>query len=72
LKHCSCYCEARGVTLNLRIIAHMEVMEIEVGSSLLRDIHRGQLEDEKILEIKYNIKKEKLPGFSEDDQGVLW
>jgi hypothetical protein len=49
----------------------MEVMEIEVGSSLLWDIHRGQLEDEKILEIKHNIK-EKSSGFMEDDQGVMW
>jgi hypothetical protein len=34
--------------LNLRIVATMEVMEMEVGSSLLRDIQRGQVEDEKI------------------------
>jgi hypothetical protein len=58
--------------LNLRIIANTEVMEIEVGSSLLRDIQRGQLKDEKIQEIKRNIKEEKSPGFTEDDQGVLW
>jgi hypothetical protein len=57
---------------NLRIIANMEVMEMEVGSSLLQEIHRGQVEDEKIQEIKHNIKKEKLSRFSEDDQGVLW
>jgi hypothetical protein len=30
------------------------------------------VEDEKILEIKHNIKEEKSPGFMEDDQGVLW
>jgi hypothetical protein len=57
---------------NLRIIANMEVMEMEVGSSLLQEIHRGQVEDEKIQEIKHNIKKEKLSRFSEGDQGVLW
>jgi hypothetical protein len=45
---------------------------MEVGSSLLQEIHRGQVEDEKIQEIKRNIKEEKSPGFSEDDQGVLW
>jgi hypothetical protein len=50
----------------------MEVMEMEVGSSLLQEICRGQLEDEKIQEIKRNIKKEKLSSFMEDDQGVLW
>jgi hypothetical protein len=58
--------------LNLRIIANTEAMETEVGSSLLQEIRRGQLEDEKVQEIKHNIKEEKSPGFSEDDEGVLW
>jgi hypothetical protein len=58
--------------LNLRIIVNVEVMDIEVGSSLLWDVQRGQLEDEKILEIKHNIKEEKSPRFMEDNQGVLW
>jgi hypothetical protein len=58
--------------LNLRIIVNTEAMEMEVGSSLLQEIRRGQLEDEKIQEIKRNIKEEKSPGFSEDDEGVLW
>jgi hypothetical protein len=56
----------------LKIVANTEVVEMEVGSSLLQLIHRGQVEDEKIQEIKCNIKEEKLPGFSEDDRGVLW
>jgi hypothetical protein len=58
--------------LNLRIIANTEAMEMEVGSSLLQEIRRGQLEDEKVQEIKHNIKEEKLPSFSEDDEGVSW
>jgi hypothetical protein len=58
--------------LNLRIIANTEAMEMEVGSSLLQEIWKGQLEDEKIQEIKCNIKEEKSPGFSEDEEGVLW
>jgi sortase (surface protein transpeptidase) len=58
--------------LNLRIIANTKAMEMEVGSSLLQEIRRGQLEDEKIQEIKHNITEEKLPGFSEDDEGMLW
>jgi ribonuclease HI len=57
--------------LNLRIIANNEAMEMEVGLSLLQEIWRGQLEDEKIQEIKRNIKEEKSLGFSEDDEGVL-
>jgi hypothetical protein len=58
--------------LNLRIIANIEAMEMEVGSSLLQEIRRGQLEDEKVQEINRNIKEEKSPSFSEDGEGVLW
>jgi hypothetical protein len=58
--------------LNLRIIVNTEAMEMEVGSSLLEEIQRGQLEDEKVQEIKRNIREEKSPGFSENDEGVLW
>jgi hypothetical protein len=58
--------------LNLRIIANTEAMEMKVGSSLLQEIRRGQLEDEKIQEIKRNIKEEKTPGFLEDGEGALW
>jgi hypothetical protein len=58
--------------LNLRIVANTEVMEMEVGSSLLHEIQRGQMEDEKVQEIKRNIKEEKSSGFSKDDEGVLW
>jgi hypothetical protein len=49
--------------LNLRIVANTEAMEMEVGSSLLQKIQRGQQEDEKVQEIKRNIKEEKSPGF---------
>jgi hypothetical protein len=58
--------------LNLRIVANTEAMEMGVGSSLLQEIRRGQLEDENVQEIKHNIKEEKSPGFSEDDECVLW
>jgi phosphopantothenoylcysteine synthetase/decarboxylase len=58
--------------LNLRIIANTEAIEMEVGLSLLQEIQRGQLEDKNVQEIKCNIKEEKLHGFSEDDEGVLW
>jgi hypothetical protein len=64
-------CEEFG-ELNLRIVVNTEAMEMEVRSSLLQEIWRGQLEDEKVQEIKRNIKEEKSPGFSEDDEGVLW
>jgi hypothetical protein len=31
--------------LNLRIVAYMEPMEMEVGSNLLPEIRKGQVED---------------------------
>jgi hypothetical protein len=54
--------------LNLRIIANTEDTEMEVGSNLVQEIQKGQVEDEEILEIKPNIKEEKSPGFSEDEE----
>jgi hypothetical protein len=45
----------------LKIVANTKVMEMEVGSSLLQEIRRGQVEDEMIQEIKRNIKEEKSP-----------
>jgi hypothetical protein len=45
---------------------------MEVSSSLLQEIRKGQLEDKKIQEIKRNIMEEKSSGFSEDEEGVLW
>jgi hypothetical protein len=50
--------------LNLRIVANMEATEMEVGSNLLQEIQKGQVEDEKIQDIKRNIKEEKSLGFS--------
>jgi hypothetical protein len=58
--------------LNLMIVTSMEATEIEVGSNLLQEIQKGQVEDEKIQEIKCNIKEEKSLGFLEDEEGVLW
>jgi hypothetical protein len=58
--------------LNLRIVVNTEAMKMKVDSSLLQEIQRGQLEDEKIQKIKRNIKEEKSPDFLEDDKDVLW
>jgi hypothetical protein len=54
--------------LNLRIVANTEATEMEVGLDLLQEIRKGQVEDEKIQEIKRNIMEEKSPGFSEDEE----
>jgi hypothetical protein len=58
--------------LNHRIVANTEAMEMQVGSSLLQEIQKCQIEDKKIQEIKCNIKEEKSPSFLEDAEGVLW
>jgi hypothetical protein len=57
---------------NLRIVTNTEAIKMEVGSILLQEIQKGHVEDEKIQEIKHNIKEEKSPCFSEDEDGVLW
>jgi hypothetical protein len=58
--------------LNLGWVSNTEVIEMEVDSMLEQDIRKGQLEDAKIQEIKEQIKEDKAPGFSIDDQGTLW
>jgi hypothetical protein len=58
--------------LNLRIVANMEATKMKVDSNQLQEIQKGQLEDEKNQAIKRNIKEEKSPGFTEDEEGVLW
>jgi hypothetical protein len=42
--------------LNLRIIMNTKAVEMEVGSSILQEIQRSQLEDENVQDIKRNIK----------------
>jgi hypothetical protein len=58
--------------LNLGWVSNAEVITMEVDSTLYQDIQKGQLEDTKIQEIKEQIKEDKAPGFSVDDQGTLW
>jgi hypothetical protein len=58
--------------LNLRIVANTEATEMEVSSNLLEEIQKGQVEDEKVQEIKCNMMEEKSPSFLEDEEGVLW
>jgi hypothetical protein len=57
--------------LNLRIVANTKAMKMEVGSNLLQEIQKGQVQDEKIQDIKPNFKEEKSSGFSEGEEGVL-
>jgi hypothetical protein len=53
-------------------VSNAEVITMEVDSTFEQDIQKGQLEDAKIQEIKEQIKEEKAPGFSIDEQGTLW
>jgi hypothetical protein len=45
---------------------------MEVDSMLEQNIQKGQLENAKIQEIIEQIKEDKAPRFSVDDQGTLW
>jgi hypothetical protein len=58
--------------LNLGWVSNTKIVSMEVESTLEQDIQNGQLKDAKIQEIKEQIKEDKAPGFSVDDQGTLW
>jgi hypothetical protein len=58
--------------LNLGWVSNTEVITMEVDSTLEQDIQKGQLEDAKIQEIKEQIKEDKAPELSVDEQGTLW
>jgi hypothetical protein len=47
----------------MKIVANTKVMEMEVGSSLLQEIRRGQVEDEKIQEKSTTSRKKSHPVF---------
>jgi hypothetical protein len=57
--------------LNLRFIAHMEGITIEVEPTLEQEIRKGQLEDPKIQEIKEMIEAGKAADFTEDEHGTM-
>jgi hypothetical protein len=56
--------------LNLSIITN--AMELEVTPTLEQEIHKGQLEDEKLKEIAENVVIGKALGFRVDENGTLW
>jgi hypothetical protein len=49
-----------------------ELITVEVDSTLEQDIRKGQHDDAKIKEIKEQMKEDKAPGFSVDEQRTLW
>jgi hypothetical protein len=58
--------------LNLGIVAHTEGITIEVEPTLEQEIHKGQIGDAKIQEIKDLITEGRGPEFTEDEQGTIW
>ncbi|WVZ85446.1 LOW QUALITY PROTEIN: hypothetical protein U9M48_032375 [Paspalum notatum var. saurae] len=44
----------------------------QIEPTLEQDIRKGQIDDEKIKEIKELIKLGKAPGFREDSEGTVW
>jgi hypothetical protein len=58
--------------LNHGWVSNTEAITMEVDSMLEQDIRKSQLEDAKIQEIKEQIKEDKAPEFSVDEQGTLW
>ena len=58
--------------LNLGFVAHTEEITIEVESTLEIEIRKGQLEDDKIKEIKELMEIGKAPKFTKDEKGTIW
>jgi hypothetical protein len=58
--------------LNLGIVSHTEGITIEVEPTLEQEIHKGQIGDVKIQEIKDLITEGRGPDFREDEQVTIW
>jgi hypothetical protein len=58
--------------LNLRIVAHTEGVTIDAKPTLEQEIHKGQIGDAKIQEIKDLITEGRGLEFTEDEQGTIW
>jgi hypothetical protein len=58
--------------LNLGIVAHTEGVIIDVEPTLEQEIHKVQIGDAKIQEIKDLITEGRGPEFTEDEQGTVW
>jgi hypothetical protein len=58
--------------LNLGMAANTEGVTLEVESTLEQKIREGQLDDEKIREIRDTMERGKAPDFTEADQGTIW
>ncbi|WVZ89076.1 hypothetical protein U9M48_035532, partial [Paspalum notatum var. saurae] len=59
-------------SLNLGFVHHTTVATFEAEPTLEHEIRKHQKTDEKIQEIREQIKVGKAPHFSEDEQGTVW
>jgi hypothetical protein len=58
--------------LNLGIVVHTEGVTIDVEPTLEQEIHKGQIGDAKIQEVRDLITEGRGPEFTEDEQGIVW
>ncbi|WVZ93962.1 hypothetical protein U9M48_039911 [Paspalum notatum var. saurae] len=59
-------------SLNLGFVHHTTVATFEAEPTLEQDIRKHQKTNEKIQEIREQIKVGKAPHFHEDEQGTVW
>jgi hypothetical protein len=59
-------------SLNLGLVAHAKGITIEVEPNLEQEIHKGQIGDAKIQEIKDLMAEGTGLDFTEDEQGTIW
>jgi hypothetical protein len=57
---------------NPGIVAHVEVVTVDVEPTLEQDLHKGQVGDAKIQEIKDLMAKGKGVDFTEDEHSTIW
>lgn len=58
--------------LNLEIVNQGCANTLEVQPTVQSQIKENQKEDEDIKEILKNMRRNKAPGFSEDEHGTVW
>ncbi|WVZ52545.1 hypothetical protein U9M48_003593 [Paspalum notatum var. saurae] len=63
---------AKFESLNLGFMHHTTVATFEAEPTLEQEIRKHQKTDEKIQEIREQIKVGKAPHFREDEQGTVW
>jgi hypothetical protein len=58
--------------LNLKVVAHVEGVTLEVQSTLEQEIRKWQSDDAGIQKIKESIKQGEAQDFTEEEQETVW